>query len=248
VSAATLSSRVHCALLDGILRSGHALSSAQLAAATGATVDDVDAALGRLADEHGLLLHPGSQRRAVWIAHPFALSPTGTWVETRGGEGWWAPCLWCAFGIITLLERSVRGSSRAADADVHARLGAHAKTVTIAVRAGMIIDDGGASVVHFALPPRAAWDNVVHWCASVQPFAAEADVAAWCARHGYARGAVVPIAQVRDLGEAWYEDHLAPDWHKHNLREAQEIFARVGLTDPFWSLAEVGADAADERF
>jgi len=236
----SLPSRLHHALLEGILRTGHAPTTAQLAATLDTSAPAIDAALAQLADEHGLLLHPGESR--VWVAHPFSLSPTSTWVETRGGDGWWAPCLWCAFGVIALLART--GDGR--DVDVHARLGAHATPVTIQIRAGLLLADGGASLVHFALPPRVAWDNVVHWCASVQPFAAEADVDAWCARHGHARGAIVPIQQVRELGELWYGGHLATDWRKHSAREAQQIFARVELTEPFWSLAD--ATSADERF
>jgi hypothetical protein len=86
------------------------------------------------------------------------------------------------------------------------------------------------------VPPRDAWDNVVRWCATVQPFARADDVGPWCERHAIARGAVVPIAQVADLAARWYGRHLEPAWRKWTLDEANAIFAAAGLTGEFWRL------------
>jgi hypothetical protein len=175
-----------------------------------------DAGLDALAAEHGVVLHPS---REIWIAHPFSASPTATWVDA-GGRGWWAPCLWCACGIATLA---------APDATIHTRLGGEREAVAIAPT-----DD--AYCVHFPIPPRDAWDNVVHWCASVQPFARPDDVDAWCTRHGMPRGAVVPITQVRALANVWYGRHLDRAWKKHTLAEAQACFDSVGLVGDHWRL------------
>src|SRR5688572_14044455 len=94
-----LDSRVHHALLQHILARGHAPAAGALAAAVGAPEADVAVSLARLAENHGLVLHPGSHD--VWVAHPFSLSPTQVWVSTAHG-GWWAPCIWCALGVATL--------------------------------------------------------------------------------------------------------------------------------------------------
>jgi Alkylmercury lyase len=48
------------------------------------------------------------------MIHPFSLSPTGTWVQ-QGEQGWWAPCIWCGFGIAALAGEN---------AVIHARIGA----------------------------------------------------------------------------------------------------------------------------
>jgi hypothetical protein len=70
--------RVHAAIVRGILADGFAPNADELADALGATAGDIEASLGRLAENHGLVLHPG--RPEVWIAHPFSLTPTNVWV------------------------------------------------------------------------------------------------------------------------------------------------------------------------
>lgn len=196
---------------------------AELARAVGVPLEEAAAALRRLHDGHGLVLHPESTD--VWIAHPFSASPTSVWVAA-GARGWWAPCLWCAAGIAALA---------APTSTIHARYAGEHEAVAIEVRDGAAAEPGDL-VVHFALPPRDAWRNVVHWCATVLPFRRAEDVAPWCERHGLPRGAVVPWAQVLALGRAWYGRHLDRDWRKHTLAEAQAIFDATGLSGEFWRL------------
>jgi hypothetical protein len=54
---------------------------------------------------------------------------------------------------------------------------------------------------------------------------------------------VVPIARVLELARLWYGGHLAPDWCKWTVPEAQQIFSRVGLIGSHWDLPATG-----ERF
>ena len=217
-----LDQRVHHAVIEAIV-AGTPRDTVALARATGAPVPDVEASLQNLADAHALVLHPGSGD--VWVAHPFSCSPTATWVAL-GDRGWWAPCLWCAFGIEVLVGGR---------ATIHARLGGEAEELAIARDSELL--------VHFALPPRLAWSNVIHYCSTVLPFRSEAELDAWSARHCLPRGAAVPLAQVVTLAERWYGRHRDPAWVKHTTREAQQIFDEVGLTDPFWQLRATG-----ERF
>lgn len=121
------------------------------------------------------------------------------------------------------------------------RLGGESEDVSLRFSGGSPAD--GWLVVHFPVPPRDAWTNVVNFCSLVLPFRSEADVEGWCARHAVAKGAVVPLSQVADLGRAWYGRHLAEDWVKWTVPEAQHIFESVGLTGRFWRLQSVG-----ERF
>lgn len=210
--------RVHHAIIAAILERGHAPDLGELGAALGVDAAEAARALRSLADEHGVVLHPDG--RTIWVAHPFSLSPSTVWVAAKE-RGFWAPCLWCAFGIAALAGE---------DCEIHARLGG--ESVPFVMRAG----DDSAAVVHFSVPPRDAWENVIHWCATVQPFASERDVDAWCERHRLPRGAVVPVAQVRELGRRWYGGHAARDWRKHSARAAQAIFTDVGLVGPFWEV------------
>jgi hypothetical protein len=213
--------RVHHEVLSTFVRRGRPPSLDELARGLAIAPEDAAAALRRLHDGHGLVLHPGSSD--VWIAHPFSASPAAVWVAD-GGRGWWAPCLWCAAGIVALA---------APTSTIHARYAGEHEPAAIEVRDGAAAGD---LVVHFALPPRDAWHDVVHWCQLVLPFRRAEDVAPWCERHGLPRGAVVPWPQVLALGRAWYGRHLDPDWRKHTVAEAQAIFAEMGLTGEFWQL------------
>ncbi len=134
--------------------------------------------------------------------------------------------MWCAFGVAALC---------APGAHIHTRFGAE--------RAGVVLDATSDAVVHFPIPPRDAWNNVVHWCSTVQPFARVEDVAPWCARHASPLGAIVPLAQVRTLAERWYGRHLDPAWKKWSLAEAQAHFEDVGLIGERWRLP-----AGDQRY
>ncbi len=97
--------------------------------------------------------------------------------------------------------------------------------------------------MHFSVPMRRAWDNVVYTCSTMLLFASESDVDAWCVRHAIPRGDVQPVERVWALARAWYGNHRAPDWRKWTVDEAREIFGRVGLDGPIWALPE-----AAERF
>jgi Alkylmercury lyase len=213
--------RVHHELLQGFIEHGHPPR----------LPDEAHAALRQLEADHGVVLHPGTTE--VWIAHPFSASPTGVWVQRRDSpRGWWAPCMWCAMGIVVLA---------APDAIIHARFGGEAEVAAIPIEAGARI--ASDACVHFALPPSAAWNNVVHFCAMVLPFRSPDDVAPWSQRHDLPLGAVVPIATVLELARVWYGRHLARDWRKWTIAEAQEIFRGVGLVGPHWQLP-----AANQRF
>jgi hypothetical protein len=149
-----LAARVHAAVMRTFVERCRAATVSELSAALEAPRAGVEDALRRLHDDHGLVLHPGSTE--IWIAHPFAASPTGTWVDAGDGRGWWAPCVWCALGISVLA---------APNATIHARLGGEAREVRIELRGGEPASD--EPFVHFALPVRVAWDNVVSRCSTV---------------------------------------------------------------------------------
>jgi len=216
-----LDSRVHHAVLRSIVDHGHAPTARELADGLAVAPGDAIASLRRLHDNHGLVLHPGTSE--VWIAHPFSLSPTAVWVDD-GARGWWAPCLWCAFGVHALVGE---------DVVVHTRLGGEGAPVMIDVRGGVASD----LVAHFPLPPRRAWDNVHHFCAMLLPFRTEDEIDVWCARHRLPRGVALPLPQLFALAHRWYGGHLAPDWVKHTPDQAAAIFEEIGLVGEFWELA-----------
>jgi alkylmercury lyase-like protein len=223
-----IDSRVHHAVLRAIVDRGRAPSLSAISDAVGASLDDAAASLHRLHANHGLVLHPGST--AIWLAHPFSLSPTAVWVAA-GSRGWWAPCLWCAFGVATLLASE---PTPIRDVSIRVRLGGETDDATIEVKDGAVVD--GGLIAHFPLPPRRAWDNVIHFCASLLPFRDEPALDDWCSRHGTERGVPLPLPRLQLLARHWYGNHLAPDWIKWTPAQAAAIFASCGLEGPFWAL------------
>jgi hypothetical protein len=215
--------RVHHEVLSSFVRLGRPPTQGELSRSLAISSAAAAASLQRLHDGHGLVLHPGGTD--IWIAHPFSASPTAVWVAA-GARGWWAPCMWCASGVVALA---------APTATIHARYGGEHEAAVV-LPDDPPDDPPDDLVVHFALPPRDAWRNVVHWCSTVLPFRRADDVDPWCERHGLPRGAVLPWSQVMALGRAWYGRHLDLDWRKHTIAEAQAIFDAVGLTGDFWRL------------
>lgn len=217
-----LASAVHHALINSLIDSGAAPQVDDLAPQLTVSKAEAESALRWLNDNHGLVLHP--DRCDPWIVHPFALSPTHTWVQS-GDHGWWAPCMWCALGIIHL----VGGSGC-----IHTRLGGECESIDINIENGKPVSE--QLWVHFALPIHSAWNNVHHYCAMVLPFRTPTQVRQWSERHRLPLGEVVPIVQVSELARLWYGQHAAKNWKKWTGAQAAEIFQRVGLTAPFWRI------------
>jgi len=65
-------------------------------------------------------------------------------------------------------------------------------------------------------------------------FRSEGRVAEWCAAQGLPRRPLITLAQLWQLAVAWYENRLSPTARRPGPAEMREIFARIGLTGPFW--------------
>lgn len=208
-------------LTRAIARLGHAPSPADLAREAGGTVAQVEDGLRRLHQAHALLLHP--HRCEPWAVHPFALSPGSCWVETAE-RGYWANCLYCALGIAAALR---------ADARITTRLGGEAETARYRVEGGRLLDTQG--VFHLSVPARQWWDNVIHACASFQPFASEAEIDPWCERHAMARGHVMSLDSLWRFACDWYGNYLDQPWRKRTPEQVRALLEANGLTGAFWS-------------
>src|SRR5258708_19023388 len=99
MQTAAFDAEVHHAFIDQLRRTGRAPSRHEVSAALARPVNDIEQALRRLSASHGVVLHPHVCE--PWVIHPFSVSPTATWVQ-QGERGWWAPCIWCGFGIAAL--------------------------------------------------------------------------------------------------------------------------------------------------
>ena len=129
--------------------------------------DEVEARHGlhALADNHGVVLHPNSDD--IWVAHPFSAAPT-TCVVRSGERKWWGNCAWCSLGLAHLAGGS---------ATIETRIGAIDDHATIRIENGKLLDTD--FVVHFPIPMRRAWDNVIYTCSVMLLFRNEAQVEDW---------------------------------------------------------------------
>lgn len=201
---------------------GYAPPSDEMASRTGASVAEVESGLQRLHQAKALLLHPGTIR--PWVVHPFALSPGSCWVQTPG-NGYWANCLYCAFGICAALR---------CDGVITTRYGGEAETVRYVVTGGRV--KASDDVFHLSTPVRDWWNNVIHACASFQPFRSEADAADWRHRHNFPLGASMTVPALWSFAQDWYGAYVSEPWRKRSREEIVEIFNRHGLTTEFWRL------------
>lgn len=201
---------------------GHAPTTARLAHDARLSEREVEDSLHRLHEAHSILLHPNAL--SPWAVPPFALSPGSCWVQT-GRCGYWANCLYCAFGIAAALR---------CDAVVTTRLGAERETVEFTIADGAV--QPANAIFHLSVPVARWWDNVIHACSSFQPFRSEADADAWCGRHNFARGAILTLPALWRFASDWYGDYLATPWRKRSPDEVRAVFARHNLTGPFWSI------------
>jgi Alkylmercury lyase len=223
---------LHHAILVSFFDDGYPPTPAELAVRFGASEAQIEDALAALADEHGVVLHPNSAR--VWVIHPLSAAPTSFLVRS-GTRELWGNCAWCSLGAAALLAQ------RGDDATITTTLGANGKQVSLHVRGGRLEEEG--YLVHFPVPMRQAWDNVLYTCSVMLLFDGEAAIDDWCARHRIARGAAHDARQVFELAAVWYGQHLSPAWRKWTASEAREIFERFGFTGPTWDLP-----AAKSRF
>jgi hypothetical protein len=184
-------------------------------------IEEVQRALRSLADRHGVVLH--THVCEPWVIHPFYASPTATRVEC-GNRGWWATCMWCACGIATLVG---------GDATIHTRIGGEGEDIDIHVEKGRVRESD--LWIHFAVPPRAAWDCVHHFCATCRSAAPRtsgpgATVTAFRS---------VPLRRYRRSWSSADDGtcvHADSDWRKWTVREAGEICRSAGLVGEFWDI------------
>lgn len=220
-------SSLHHAIIASFLDRLRPPTIRELAAHFGSDEASARRGLRALADNHGVVLHPHSDE--VWVAHPFASSATSFVVRARG-RSWWGNCAWCSLGVAHLAGGT---------ATIETRLGALEEHATLRIDDGKLLDTD--FVVHFPIPMRHAWDNVIYTCSVMLLFRNEAEVDAWCAERGVPKGDVRPVEQVWGLAAEWYGRHAAPDWIKWSTAQAAEIFRRHNLTGPIWALSDDAA-------
>lgn len=139
--------RVRVALFGLFAERGRLPPRAEVAAAAGVGVEDVGPAYRRLADDHVIVLEPGSDE--PWMVNPFSAVPTPYDVRVEDRH-FWGNCIWDALGIVAMLGGT--GSVRTSCPDCGEPLG-------VDVRDGRLHHDDDL-VVHFAVPAAHWWDDI----------------------------------------------------------------------------------------
>lgn len=119
-------------------------TTASLASALSASPAAVSTALHNLADEHCIVLIPGTE--AIWMAHPFSGVETD-FVVAAGERRWFANCMWDGLAILALFGDGTL--------DTHSPVTGDA--LRFEVSQGVV---SGPGIIHFLVPARHFWDDI----------------------------------------------------------------------------------------
>jgi hypothetical protein len=146
-ASTTLDATVRRHVYDTAARRGMPPSVTDLAAVAQATPGEVRASLARLAAARVFVLQPASGE--VLMAPPFAAVPTPFVVRTRLHDAY-ANCAWDALGISVMLREP---------AHVVSACGCCGEALSLHTHVDRPPDGDG--VIHFAVPARQWWDDIV---------------------------------------------------------------------------------------
>lgn len=139
-------SRVRGYVYDMILRAGEVPGISEVAREVSASTEDVRAAFQRLAAARALVVHPDTA--GIVMAPPFSAVPTPFRV-TIPPRAYYANCIWDALGVAAMLKK---------DARIETSCGDCGRPETLEVREAAPQGDG---VMHFAVPARQWWNDIV---------------------------------------------------------------------------------------
>jgi hypothetical protein len=138
--------RVRSYIYDHFVKTGQAPGVAQCAQALSSSTSEVASALRRLAEGRALVLQENGE---ILMAEPFSAVPTPFYVEV-GTHAWWGSCIWDALGIPAMLNE---------DARVVTACGCCNTAMAVDIRNGELAQ--AAWLVHFAIPPKDWWQDIV---------------------------------------------------------------------------------------
>ena len=130
-----------------IINKGDIPTSEQIANSAHVTQQEVLDGLARLADAHVLALQKNGE---ILMAMPFSAVPTPFVIDARGRSRY-ANCAWDALGVPAMLR---------SDGKIDSACGCCGTAIHVAIRRGKV--DYEEAVVHFAVPAKHWWDNVVY--------------------------------------------------------------------------------------
>jgi hypothetical protein len=222
-------SNLHHAIIKGIIDNGFAPNVEDLSKILNVSKEEIIKGLHRLQEYHGVVLHPNEPK--IWVIHPFSLAPTNFYIKSNKGE-WWGNCAWCSLGVAALLKDDVK---------ITTTIGAETKQIEINIINGEIQEKN--YFIHFPIPMKNAWDNVIYTCSNMLVFDSEEQIEVWSHKHNIPKGDVQPIEKIWNFSKKWYGNHLNPEWKKWSIEEAKHLFKAFQLKGRIWELED-----SNERF
>ncbi len=213
---------LHHSIIRKIIENGFAPSVEDLSEILHADKEEVEQGLYNLQEDHGVVLHPNQPK--IWVIHPFSLAPTNFYVKSKAGE-WWGNCAWCSLGIAALIHDNVK---------ITTTIGAGTKQIEINIIEGEIQEKNYC--IHFPIPMKNAWDNVIYTCSNMLVFENEMQINEWTKKHKIPQGDVQPVENIWNFSKKWYGNHLNPEWTKWTIEEAKQMFREFNLNDKIWNL------------
>jgi hypothetical protein len=132
---------------DACMRRGAPPMVAEIATALGVTSEQAREALGRLATGRVVVLQPDSGE--ILMANPFSAVPTPFPVRLEA-YSCYANCIWDALGVAAMLRQ---------DAHIQTACGDCGQALELHIAGGQA--QGEACVIHFAVPARRWWEDIV---------------------------------------------------------------------------------------
>ena len=140
----TLERRVRASVIHSLRDTSRVPPTAAIAASLDESESAVSAALRALADEHRLVLIPGTD--SVWMAHPFSAVATD-FLVIIGDRQWYANCVWDGLAILALLGEGILETHSPATGE----------PIQFRVFGGRVLSE---ALVHFLVPARRFWDDI----------------------------------------------------------------------------------------
>src|SRR6266498_66379 len=145
--SADFDTAVRLALYGEFVRTGSPPLAEKIAEYMHAPLADIRAALERLAAGKAIVLQPVS--REVLMANPLSAVPTAFRMRTQD-RSFFASCVWEGLGIVAMLG---------GDSVLDTSCACCGEAMTLQSRGGQILPAAG--VIHFAIPAKRCWENIV---------------------------------------------------------------------------------------
>ena len=133
-------------IYDYFVKTGQAPSLQDCSQAFSCSLEETQAAFQHLAEQRALVLQSTGE---ILMAEPFSAVPTAFSVEV-GSHVWWGNCIWDALGILAMLHT---------DGRVVTACGCCNDAMQVKIHHDQLVNLSGC--IHFAIPPKDWWKDVV---------------------------------------------------------------------------------------